>query len=138
MAAAMLARKKHAGSHWPPSRRTGSSGTGPPGDPPDDDDDGADADDPDHVPLGDGADPPEREPARVLGVLEVEHVPDDGVQLVLVEHVVVEDRHLPRPRSDRLRDLHVVDTVQRGGEPPVAERTTDRRRAVAGRTVRPE
>src|SRR5689334_19749300 len=125
-AARMLVPNATAGATWPPRTWAGSAvptsrpvrscssamGVGllPPtaGDPPDEHDHHADADDPGDVALGDGTDPAEREAARIGGVLEVAHVADDRVELVVVEHVVVEHRHLSRSDADRLRDLQLT------------------------------
>ena len=70
---------------------------------------------------------PEREPARVVGVGQVPHVPDDRIHLVIGERVGTEHRHLPGAGAHRLGDL------ERGRRP---ERWARRRRSSARRRCR--
>src|SRR6476660_7887908 len=55
--------------------------------------------------FGDGADASQREPAGVVGVLQVGHVAGDRVDLAGRERVGAEDRHLPWSGAQRLPHL---------------------------------
>src|SRR4051794_17146825 len=66
---------------------------------------GRDPDEQRDQPFRDRADAAQREPARIIGVGQVAHVPDDGVDLMVGERVGPEHRHLARSGADRLGDL---------------------------------
>ena len=69
----------------------------------------ADPQHPDEEPLRDRTEPAQRDPAAVVRVTEVGHVPDEPVELAGRHGLGAEDRHLARP------DAHGRCDLRRGG-----------------------
>src|SRR5690606_120354 len=84
------------------------------GDPDGGEDHGHDAYDPGYEALGDGTDPAQGEPARVLLLAHLDDVGDHVTLLLGRDGRVVEDRHRLRPGEHRLVDLSGGGRVQAG------------------------